>query len=47
MFVSLVRVCIVYIVKEVAPFQGLGQLMAWRVNERALELQTSRKNVKQ
>ena len=27
MFVSLMRVCIVYVVKEVTSFQGLGQLM--------------------
>ena len=27
MFVSLAGLCVVYIVKEVASFQGLGQLM--------------------
>ena len=35
-----------YIVKEVASLRGLGQLMAWQIKECALELQTSRKNVK-
>ena len=27
MFVSLMQVCVVYVVKEVASFRGLGQLM--------------------
>ena len=27
MFVSLARVCVVYVVKKVASFRGLGQLM--------------------
>ena len=27
MFVSLARVCVVYVFKEVASFRGLGQLM--------------------
>ena len=27
MFVSLARVCVVYVVKEVASFRGLSQLM--------------------
>ena len=27
MFVSLARLCVVYVVKEVASFPGLGQLM--------------------
>ena len=40
MFVSLTRVCVVYVVKEVASFWG-----ARSINGRALELQTSRKNV--
>ena len=36
--VSLARVCVVYVVKEVASFQGLGQLMGVGVIERALEV---------
>ena len=38
MFVALTRVCVVYVVKEVTSFRGLGQLMAWRVKERTLKL---------
>ena len=41
MFVSLVQACVVYIVKKVASFQGLGQLraiMAWCVIERVFKL---------
>ena len=41
MFVSLERVCIVYVVKEVASFRGgLVNSWAWHVKERALELQS-------
>ena len=44
MFVSLTRVCIVYVVKEVALFPGLGQLMSVaRKRTCAQALQTSRK----
>ena len=48
MFVSLVRVCVVYVVKEVVSFRGLSQLMGMahkRMHTQASELvQTSRKN---
>ena len=40
----LTRVCVVYVVKEVTSFRGLGQLMGVaRKRTRALALQTSRK----
>ena len=42
----LTRVCVVYVVKEVTSFRGLGQLMGVaRKRTRALSLQTSRKIV--
>ena len=34
MFVSLRRVCVVYVIKEVVSFWWLSQLMGWRVKER-------------
>ena len=40
MFVSLTRVCVVYVVKEVTSFRGLGQLMGVarnRTRARALQ----------
>ena len=40
MFVSPTRVCVVYVVKEVTSSWGLGQLMKWRVKERAIKLYT-------
>ena len=46
MFVSLMRVYVVYIVKEVASFRGFSQLMGVTRKKGAFELQTSRKNVK-
>ena len=42
MFVSLTRVCVVYVVKEVTSFRGLGQLMGVARNRtRARALQSS------
>ena len=42
MFVSLARLCVVYVVKEVASFPGLGQLMGVaRKRTRVCELQSS------
>ena len=44
MFVSLVRACVVYVVKEVGQSGGLGQLMGLVCNRtHAQALQTSRK----
>ena len=44
MFVSLTQVCVVYVVKEVTSFRGLGQLMGVaRKRTRIQTLQTSRK----
>ena len=54
MFVSLARLCVVYVVKEGASFRGARSInvyiyiyiiiyiKAWRAKERAFELQTSR-----
>ena len=41
MFVSLAQLCVVYVVKEVASFQGLGQLMGVVHKELALKLQST------
>ena len=46
MFVSLMRVYVVYIVKEVASFRGFSQLMGVTRKKGAFELQISRKNLK-
>ena len=35
----LTRICVVYVVKEVTSFRGLGQLMGVTRKERALQLQ--------
>ena len=44
MFVSLTRVCVVYVVKEVALFRGLSQLMGMARNRTCAQTpQTSRK----
>ena len=46
MFVSLARVCVVYVVKEVTSFRDARSInWAWHVKERALEKRSSRKNV--